>query len=298
MPDALDTLGETISDAISRLLGTSSTRTLPSAAPGGGPEADRESNRTRHTGRIGDHIPSGKDALGFGGHGDAVSVVEDIDETVAEQVRKAVRAAQRKGLHQPKPSGRIRLAQAFSPEAHIGSNWNYVTGPYSLFDGTVGAPGAGNSVQQVAIALPVTIPSPVMLLNRYPGALYMSVFLRSFAIQPTATGMTGLQECWFTDAGGAVAGMGIYNPASTASNIYQNIGALCSSPLTDPGNTQLGTLNINNIAIGGTPVSSRWQLTVSYVAFYPDPWFNEQMVVPPMPAEVYDYLRSGGAQGN
>jgi hypothetical protein len=294
MADLIDQLGE----QLERLLGAGGSHVIVSEAPGGGPEADRESNRPHRAGRIGEHITHGRDALGFGGHGDAVTVVEQPDADVQEAVRRAVRNAQRKGLHQPKPAGRIRLAQPFSPEAHIGGNWQYTTGPYSLFDGTQGAPSAGNSVQVIPVALPANIPSPVMLLDRYPGALYMSVFVRSFSIVPTATGMTGLQEVWFTDAGGAVAGLGIYNPANVASAIYQNIGALCNSPLTDPGNTVLGAITVNNIGIGGTPVSSRWQLTVSYVAFYPDPWFNEQMVVPPLPVEVYDYLRTAGAQGN
>src|SRR5260221_1908 len=264
MPDLIDQLGE----QLARLLGAAGPRTIISEAPGGGPEADRESNRTHRAGRIGEHITHGRDALGFGGHGDAVTTVEQPDADVAEAVRRAVRNAQRKGLHQPKPAGRIRLAQPFSPEAHIGSNWQFLTGPYSPLDCTVGAPGAGNSTQQIPVALPVNIPSPVMLLDRYPGALYMSVFVRSFAFMPTATGMTGLQELFFIDAGGAVAGLGIYNPATVGSAIYQNIGALCNSPLTDPGNTVLGALTVNNIGIGGTPGSPRRQLPGSFVAFY------------------------------
>lgn len=294
MADLIDQLGE----QLTRLLGAGGARTIVSEAPGAGPEADREGNRTHRAGRIGEHLTRGRDALGYGGHGDAVTVVEKPDADAREAVRRAIRNAQRKGLHQPKPAGRIRLQQPFSPEAHIGQNWQFVTGPYSLFDGTQAAPAAGNSTQVIPVALPTNIPSPVMLLDRYPGALYMSTYVRSFAFMPTATGMTGLQECFFTDAGGAVAGLGIYNPANPASAIYQNIGALCNSPLTDPGNTQLGTITVNNIGIGGTPVSTRWQITVSYVAFYPDPWFNEQAVIPPLPADVYDYLRTAGAQGN
>lgn len=297
MPDLIDTLGE----RLGQLLGVTAPSVLPSAAPGGGPEADRESNRPHNgSGRIGQTRTRGRDALGYGGHGDAVTVMDEAAQTdaVKAEVARMVRAAQRKGLHQPKPAGRIRLAQPFSPEAHIGQNWQYASGPYSLFDGTLAAPSAGNSLTPIPIALPVNVPSPVMLLDRYPGALYMSIFIRSFAFVPTAGTMTGLQECYFQDAGGAVAGLGIYNPAAATSNIFQNVGALLTSPLTDPGNTQLGQLFVNNIGIAGTPVSVRWQLTISFVAFYPDPWFNEQMVIPPLPADIYDYLRTAGAQGN
>ncbi len=295
MADVIDVLGEKLAHLLG---GGSSGSALPSAAPGGGPEADRESNRPHRAGRIGEHIPSGRDALGYGGHGDAVQVIADPEGDVQAAIRSYAHRVQKRGLHEPKPAGRIRLAQAFSPETHIGANWQFATGPYSLFDGTLTAPGAGNSTQTIAVQLPTGIPSPVMLLNRYPGALYMSVFVRSFAFVPTGTTMTGLQECWFTDAGGAVAGLGIYNPAATSSAIYQNIGALCSSPLTDPGNTQLGTITVNNIGIAGTAVSVRWQLTLSFVAFYPDPWFNEQVLIPPTPAEMAEYLRTAGAQGN
>jgi hypothetical protein len=294
MPDLIDTLGE----KLSHLLGGGDTHVIVSEAPGGGPEAERENERPHHGGRIGTHLTRGRDALGYGGHGDAVTVVEDPDEDAKEAVRRAIHKAQQKGLHTLKPHGRIRLAQPFSPEAHVGSEWQHVSGPYSLFDGTLSAPAPGNSVTPIPIALPATIPSPVMLLNRYPGALYMSVYIRSFSFMPTAATMTGLQECYFTDAGGAVAGLGIYNASAITFGNFVNVGALCSSPLTDPGNTQLGQLVVNNIGIAGTPVSVRWQLTVSYVAFYSDPWFNEQVVVPPMPAEVYEYLRTAGAQGN
>lgn len=270
---------------------------IVSAAPGGGPEADRESNRVVHGGRIGSYRTHGRDALGFGGHGDAVFVDDAVDTEVQQLVKDHIHNAQRRALREPRPSGRIRMSKPFSPEAHIDNGWQFATGPFSLFDGTLTAPGAGNSVQTIPIVLPVGAVSPVLLLDRYPGAMYMSVYIRSFSFVPTGTTMTGLQECWFADAGGAVAGLGIYNPAQTPSAIYQNIGALCNSPLTDPGNAQLGTITVNNIGIAGTPVTVRWQMTVCYVAFYADPWFNEQVVVPPTPAEIEHAYRSMGSQG-
>lgn len=291
MADILDSLGERLQG----LLGA--PQSVVSAAPGGGPEADREGERTKHSGRIGKHVPRGHDALGYGGHGDAVAVV-DPDAQVSEAVRRYVHQAQQKGLHQVKPAGKIRLAQPFSPEAHIGGTFQFTSGPYSLFDGTLSAPAGGNSTQTIAVTLPQNIPSPVMLLDRYPGALYMSVFVRSFSFMPTAALMTGVQECWFTDPGGAIAALGVYNPANPGSAIYQNIGALCTTPLTDPGNTQIGTITVTNVGIGGTPCSVRWQMGVCYVAFYPDPWFNEQVVIPPTPAQLAEYLRTSGAQGN
>jgi hypothetical protein len=58
-----------------------------------------------------------------------------------------------------------------------------------------------------------------------------------------------------------------------------------SGPLTDPGLNQIGTLVMNNIGIGGTPVTVRWQLSIGYIAYIPDPWFNEQMVVSPTKRE-------------
>lgn len=293
MADILDELGARLIQ-----LFEPQTKELPSAAPGGGPEADRESNRPRTSKRIGTVRTRGEDAKGFGGHGDSVRVDEIPGDDVAEYIHKYLRQTQKKGLHQPKPSGRIRLAKPFSPEAHIDNEWHHVTGPYGLYDGTIAAPGAGNSLVPVSIALPTNIPSPVSLLDRYPGAMYMCIYVRTFAYQPTATTMTGLQELYFQDPGGAVVPLGIVNPAIATSGGLQGISALCTTPLTDPGNIQIGTLFVNNIGIAGTPVTCRYQLGITFAAFYPDPWFNEQLVVPPMPAEVYSYLRSMGAQGN
>lgn len=294
MADVIDRLGERLAGLLTR-----APEQVPSMAPGGGPEAAREGDRAHHEGeRIGSRRVHGRDALGYGGHGDAVAVVAQPSADVQAMIGHYLSAAQRRGLHQPRPAQRIRLAKPFSPEAHIESDWNEASGPYSLFNGTIAAPSAGNSLVPVPITLPVNIPSPVMLLDRYPSALYMCVYVRSFAFVPTGTLMTGLQECYFQDVGGSVVGLGIYNPAAVSSAIYQKINALCTTPVTDPGNTQIGTLFVNNIGIAGTPASVRYQLGVGFVAFYPDPVFNERMAVPPLPADVYDYLRTMGAQGD
>lgn len=291
-PDILDVLGH----RLLRLLDPSSDE-MVSPAPGAGPEADREGNRVRHSGRIGSHRTRGEDAEGYGGHGDSITVVDQPSEDVSEYVKRYLHRIQMKGLHQPKPAGRIRLAKPFSPEAHIDNEYQYVAGPYGLFDGTIGAPSAGNSLVPVPITLPTNVPSPVMLLDRYPSAMYMSILVRTFAVMPTGTTTTGLQEYYFADPGGAVVPLGIYNAAGQNNGI-QSIGGICTTPLTDPGNIQIGTLFVNNIGIGGTPTSIRWQLGITFVAYYPDPWFNEQVVVPAMPSEIEAYLRSSGAQGN
>lgn len=293
MADVMDSIGE----LLNRLLSGVEPDKLISPAPGGGPEADRESNRTLRSGRIGEHITRGRDALGYGGHGDALTLAPDISDDVKEERAKYIRASQRRGMQQPRPSGRTRLAKPISLEAHI-DDFEAVSGPYSLFDGTITAPGAGNSTQVVPITLPTNIPSPVVLLDRYPGAMYMCVYVRAFSFVPTGTTGTGLQEVWFSDIGGSTCGLGIYVASSQTAGDYQNINSLMTSPITDPGNTQLGQLVINNIGIAGTPTSVRYQLSLGYVAMVPDPWFNEQVLIPPTPAEMTEYLRSGGAQGN
>lgn len=285
MADVMDT----VADVVSRVLGVRPA-VIPSEAPGGGPEAERENKR--HPGvRVGSVKTRGHDALGYGGHGDAVEQVDDLEALVKREIDTHVTAVQAKGLHEPRPSGRIRFNKPFSPEAYNDHEWRFVAGPLSLFDGTISAPGAGNSVQQVPIQIPAGTVSPVFKLNRYPGALYMTLYVRSFALMSIGSTMTGIQECWFSDAGGATAALGLYNPASS-SNGMQSINALLTNPITDPGDAVLGTLTINNIGIGGTPVSVRYQLGVTYVAFYPDPWFNEQMIIPPRPAEIAAARRS------
>lgn len=293
MADVLDEIGA----SIARLLGPSTGKTLVSPAPGGGPEADRESNRTERPGRIGEHRTRGQDALGFGGHGDALQIVDAPSDDARILTNRYIERAQRKGLQVPSPAGRIRLAKPISLEAHI-DDFESVSGPYSLFDGTIAAASAGNSQQIVTIQLPASAISPVTLLDRYPGALYMSLYVRAFSFVPTGTTGTGLQEVWFSDIGGSTCGLGIYVASSQTAGDYQNINSLMTSPITDPGNTVLGSLTINNIGIGGTPTTVRYQLSIGYVAMVPDPWFNEKMVVPPMPSELQGYLRSAGAQGN
>lgn len=293
MADILDEVAEAVKRAL-----TIGPRAIPSAAPGGGPEADRENRRTLGGGRIGSHIPRGGDATGYGGHGDPAALADpDTQAVVGGLIDQHVLAVQRKGLREPRPSGRIRFNHPFSMEAHIENDWRHVSGPFSLFDGTITAPGAGNSTVEVAITMPTSAPSPILLLNRYPGAMYVNLYVRSFAYMPTATTMTGLQEIWFQDDGGSVVGLGVYNASSQTAN-YVSIGALCTSPFTDPGNVKLGKLVITNIGIGGTPVTARYQLSLGYMAMVPDPSFNEQVIIPPTPAEIAQAMRTMEAGGN
>ena len=292
---------EQVSDLIGQVFGTGQ-RAIISEAPGGGPEANREGQRkvlgmNHPHGTIGSVIPKGTDVHGYGGYGDPVFLDSQPDAAIQAEINTALLLAKSRRLRDVRPSGRLRMSKPFSPEGHTDVGWNVVAGAYSMFDGTTTAPGAGNSIQTVPIALPANSVSPVILLDRYPGALYMSLYIRAFAFMPVGSTMTGLQECWFTDYGGAVVGLGIFNPTNVAADTYQTINALCATPMTDPGNVTLGTLTINNIGIAGTPVGTRYQLNLSYVALYPDPWFNEQVIVPPTPAEIAEGLRSMEANG-
>lgn len=288
MPDIL----ETVSDSLLKLLqGNHRTGAIVSDAPGGGPSSEGEEHRavieqghkgTIPLGYLAKHPGLGRDATGYGGAGDAVIADQEDEEKqilrIHEENARIARAATH--VRDRTPSGKVRMGRWYWLESHSDQTVGPVMGPFSLFDGTVGAPSAGNSVQVVSITMPANTVSPIFLLDRYPGAMYMSLFISSFALMPTATGMTGIQECWFQDIGGAVGGLGLYNATGTNTQDYNNINKQLSSPLTDPGLSTLGTLTINNIGIGGTPVSSRYQLTIGYMAFFPDPWFNEQMVLP------------------
>lgn len=291
MPDLL----ESLSGSLEKLLfGKSGTGAIVSAGPGG-PESDDETHRvvvekahggTLPLGYLANHPGLGRNALGFGGAADAVIVDEADDagalERVLEENARIARVA--KKVHDRVEHGRVRMGKWYWLEGHSDQTVGPCVGPYSLFDGTMTAPGAGNSVTTIPITVPAGTLSPLYLLDRYPGAMYMSLFVSSFAFVPTAGTTTGIQECWFTDAGGAVAGLGIYPSASGAAGI-QNINKQCSSPLTDSGVAQLGTLTVNNLGIGGTPTSVRWQLAIGFIAFIADPWFNQQMIVPQTKAE-------------
>lgn len=286
MPDYFT---DDVADALRKVLNLG-PRAIQSGAPGGGPEADREDNRQPGQ-RIGRHIPKGNSPLGYGGYGDPAVLDDDQDAEVAREIRAHVRAAQNKGLREPRPSGRLRFNRLFSPEGHNDDGWRFVSGGWSLFDGTASAAGAGTSTQVIPVSMPSGAVSPVMLLNRYPGAQFMQVYIRTIAWVPTGTTGTGLQELYFQGLDGAVAAMGIYN-AATPSYGLQSVGALLTTPLTDPGNAPLGNIIVQNIGMGGSPTTVRWQLGVTFVAAVPDPWFNEQVIVPPRPAELAEALRS------
>jgi hypothetical protein len=291
MADLLDSL----SDSLTKLFhGPSGTGVVVSAGPGG-PESDDESHRvvvekahkgTIPLGYLAKHPGLGRNALGFGGAADAITVDASDDaaalEHSLEENARIARVARR--VHDRVEHGHVRMGKWYWLEGHSDQTVGPCVGPYSLFDGTMTAPGAGNSVTQIPIAVPAGTLSPLYLLDRYPGAMYMSLFVSSFAFVPTGATTTGVQECWFTDAGGAVAGLGIYPAASGASGI-QNINKQCSSPLTDSGVAQLGTLTVNNLGIAGTPTTVRWQLSIGFIAFLADPWFNQQMIVPQTKAE-------------
>lgn len=293
MADVIDQL----SDGLKRLiLGGEGKEVIVSGAPGGGPEAGRENERVVLGGRIGSHIPRGGSTLGYGGHGDAIELAGEVSDDVKRLMAEHLARNAQRAVREPKPSARIRLVKAISLDAHI-DDYEAVSGPFGLFDGTIAAPSAGNSVQTVSIQLPTSTPSPVLLLNRYPGALYMSIYVRSFAFVPTGTTGTGLQECWFSDITGATVGLGIYSAASQTVGQNSSVNSLLTGPITDPGNAVLGTLTVNNIGIAGTPTTVRFQLNLGYVAMVPDPWFNEQVVIPPTPNEVQAVYGSMGAQG-
>lgn len=277
-----------------------------SEAPGTGPESERTGHRvlveSTHEGRlplgyIAEHSGKGRQAVGYGGSGDATVLDTQADAEVQQEIRESIARARGRRQRDVAPHGRVRLSKMFSLEGHMEWSGLAVAGPYSLFNGNLTAPGAGNSVQTFAVTLPAGVSVPAFELNRYPGALYYSIFVKSFAISPLTSAMTGTQECFFLDPGGAVVGLGVYNPANVSADQYQNIATLCATPLTDAGLNQIGTLVVNNISIGGTPAISRFQLNVSYIALYPDPWFNEQVLIPPTPAELIEGLRTSEASG-
>lgn len=299
MTDPLDSLAH----SLQHLFGQDH-KVIVSDAPGG-PESEGEDHRLLVQGNhrgvlplgyLAAHPGLGHDATGFGGSGDAIVVEQNFNTDVASAIEEAEHIFQvRHKTRDVKAEGKVRLNTWFWPEAHSAQSVGVVMGPFSLFDGTTGVPGAGNSVQVVPIALPAGTVSPIFLLDRYPGALSMCIFVGAFSICPLGTTATGNYECWFSDPGGATVGLGTY--FANAGSGYQSITRQLSTPLTDPGQMTMGQLIINNIGLGGTEVAYRWQLALGYIANLPDPWFNEQVIKPPLPSEVAARLRSINAGG-
>lgn len=293
-----------VTAAIRRLLGIGAGGAIPSAAPGGGPAAEREAAEDHPGRRVLGGGPiafpatvRGGDPTGFGGHGDPVLLDDQPAAEVQHAIHEHVRLSQRRGLREPPPSGRIRFNIPFSPEAHVKEHTEDVLGAASYFDGTAAAPGAGTSVQTIPVSFPSAAVSPVIMLYRYPGALFFQLRISSFSWVPTATTMTGLQSLQFQDVSGATCPLGIYAASSQSIGSYVGIDKLLTGTYTDPGTITLGQLVVKNLGIGGTPVTVAWQLGICFEAMVADPWHNEQVIVPPMPAEIADARRSMEAAG-
>ena len=284
MPDVIDRLA----DQLAQVLGARRADILPSAAPGGGPSAGREgpADSGGTGGMTPNPPPTGarvQAVLGYGGHGDPAVLVDAPQHTrreLQELIDQTSRTRERDRLRT-----RFRWQIPYSPEGHNQDGWRFIVGPWSMFDGNVTAPGAGNSTVNVPISIPASTAGPFIFLDRYPGALYFLVYVRTFAWMRVGTTMTGIQEVFYTDPGGAVVGLGIYD-AGSSSNGIASIGALCNTQITDPGNAALGQITVQNIGIGGTPVANRYQIGLGYVAMVPDPWFQAQQIKPPTPADI------------
>lgn len=300
MADLADTVSEYL---LSLLRGKGTIRAIPSAAPGGGPSAAREGGgkpmSSRPLGSPPAHPPRGGAESGYGGHGDPVLIedardaAKDVQQEIAEHLATPQMIRVRK--RDVAPRGRVRMNRSISLEGHQIDSVEDVLGPFSLFDGTISAPGAGNSLVPIVVQLPAGTLSPITLLDRYPGAMDMKLRLSSFSFMPTAGTATGLQECYFQDLGGAVVPLGVYSAASGTP--YQSIDKKMTTPYTDPGQLVMGTLWINNIGIGGTPVTVRYQLGICYEASLPDPYFNELMLDGKYPADEVKLYRSMEAAG-
>ena len=293
MPDMMDRLAEQLAAA----LGARRGDILPSAAPGGGPAAGREgpTENGGTGGKTPNPPPTGarpQAVLGYGGHGDP-TVLVDAPRHTRQELQELVDATARTRL-QDKLRSRVRWQIPYSPEGHNQDGWRFIVGPWSMLDGSTNAPGAGNSTVNIPLAIPAGTAGPFIFLDRYPGALYFLIYVRTFAWMRLGSTMTGVQELYFTDPGGAVVGLGIYDAGASAQGA-QSVGALCNTQITDPGNANLGQIVVQNIGIGGTPVGSRYQIGLGYVAMMPDPWFQTQQLRPPTPADVTSALLAAEA---
>lgn len=290
MQDPLDE----VADWLRKQFAGADNRIKPSAAPGAGPSARRSGPRQGQAqGKLARTPVQGADnaqVTGYGGHGDPSVTIDPATDTqtmLQELLNRTERSRAQDKLRE-----RLRFNLPYSIEGHIQDGWRFVRGPFSVLDGTATAPSAGNSVQDFPVSYPAGTVSPIYLLDRYPGAMFMNLYIASLAWVPTGATGTGLQEIVFRDIGGAQVALGVYSAASQ-SNGFENIGALCNSPLTDPGTQQIGDLLVTNVGIGGTPTTVRWQLGVGYIAMVPDPWFQARQMRLPTPAEETVAVRGG-----
>jgi hypothetical protein len=131
------------------------------------------------------------------------------------------------------------------------------------------ASGTITSVVNQTVAVPVTLSAdPHWRLEQWPGAVQVYLAIRFFGIVPQAapTTVTGISVT-FQDQGGNSAPLGEF-VNSVGGNNYNGL-TIMPSPITDPGQLQVGSLAVTLPNIATSTATYHWSIGFSAVYLLP-----------------------------
>lgn len=215
--------------------------------------------------------PSG--TLGYATHGDPVKLAARIGE---------LNGATRTRFPQVATHGRPGPA---SPAFNVLYD---VFKSTEAYDKVILGTAHGSWVVGTTVSQPVTLDVPLVpisLMNQFPGSVQIYPVLLLFTFGQSVTTATGEYSIGFTPQGGDFTyPLGEFN-AGIAS-VFNSVRHIIRASITDPGQTNLGTIVITSNGVVGTPTIF-WRMGFGFAAFLPVPAFRASE-----PFNVGDWITS------
>ena len=248
---------------------------LPSAGPGTGPAERRTDVNT--TPGVPVPPPMTPNHAGYGGAPDSVQITRDptAGGTLHSEQMDALTRAQLRmpGLaHMGPPAPMIPQSAHLWDSLKTDKAFLYMddAAVVCTTSGTI-TPATGTGAATAAVTMTgVTVGDVANQLSRYPGAISMHLFIRTFGWAPIATTATGAIIISFTDAFGGKQTVPLAALGASSGTDLTNVNTLCTSPVADAGATQLGTITVQSYTVA-TPVACAWFITFAFAYLIPVP---------------------------
>lgn len=146
--------------------------------------------------------------------------------------------------------------------------WKYVSD--GLAHGTISTSVNGT------VTTPVTLSNvPQWRLEQWPGAVQVYLAIRFFGIVPQSipTANAGM-EILYIDQSGITAPLGEFLAATGGNSSYDTI---IPNPVTDPGNTGVGTLSISLANVANSNATYYWSIGFSAIYLLPARYGYERL---------------------
>ncbi len=156
-----------------------------------------------------------------------------------------------------------------NPQPVLARLYNSLLSEYGLtYVSDITAKGTFTSIAGTTVNTAITLSaSPNFGLLKFPMAVSLCLAVKSFHIAPQAPITTlGALECVYVSNGGKDIGLGEYQN-NVASNIL--IKSICTSPITDTDNPQLGTLAVTLQNGSASPGTYNYMLNFNIIYLLP-----------------------------